>query len=174
MSLALVSIRRSVSVMQRRPVERARQYPHVLDGAAFQHPTEVNLALAVVLRAERRPRCHHCARLRPSPKAASTLARAEFYRRQIGRAQGADIVQDGNDDEGNRVRWSSREITPGSFVLGAASARRMAAQVGHSQAEFHARRVKNQAHLFNPLLTAIRNYDERDCSMSPAGMGARP
>ena len=39
----------------------------------------------------------------------------QVYRRQIGRACGNDIVQDGKDDDGNAVRWSFSEITPNSF-----------------------------------------------------------
>ena len=37
------------------------------------------------------------------------------YRRQVGRAQGNDIVQEGNDDTGAAVRWRFTEITPDSF-----------------------------------------------------------
>jgi hypothetical protein len=39
----------------------------------------------------------------------------QFYRRQIGRARGSDIVQDGEDDAGLPVRWSFTAITPDSF-----------------------------------------------------------
>jgi hypothetical protein len=39
----------------------------------------------------------------------------QLYRRQIGRARGNDIVQDGKDDRGAPVRWSFSEITPNSF-----------------------------------------------------------
>src|SRR3954471_7423640 len=39
----------------------------------------------------------------------------QFYRRQLGRAEGADIVQDGTDEAAKPVRWSFREITPRSF-----------------------------------------------------------
>jgi hypothetical protein len=39
----------------------------------------------------------------------------QFYTRQIGRAQGKDIVQDGKNDKGETVRWSFTEITPNSF-----------------------------------------------------------
>lgn len=39
----------------------------------------------------------------------------QFYARQIGRADGRDIVQDGTDDSGDAVRWSFRDITPASF-----------------------------------------------------------
>ncbi len=37
------------------------------------------------------------------------------YRQQIGRRQGADIVQEGATDTGALSRWSFTEITPGSF-----------------------------------------------------------
>jgi hypothetical protein len=39
----------------------------------------------------------------------------QLYRRQICRARGNDIVQDGQDDKGAAVRWSFSEITPNSF-----------------------------------------------------------
>lgn len=39
----------------------------------------------------------------------------QFYTRQIGRARGNDIVQDGQDNAGASVRWSFTEITPESF-----------------------------------------------------------
>jgi len=39
----------------------------------------------------------------------------QLYRRQIGRAHGSDIVQDGKDDAGSAVHWSFTEITPDSF-----------------------------------------------------------
>lgn len=39
----------------------------------------------------------------------------QVHRRMIGRAEGADIVQDGTDEAGHPVRWSFREITPASF-----------------------------------------------------------
>src|SRR6516165_10233550 len=48
-----------------------------------------------------------------SCRASSTARRC--YRRQIGRAHGDDIVQEGNDDTGAAVRWSFTEITPTSF-----------------------------------------------------------
>src|SRR5262252_10455765 len=51
------------------------------------------------------------------------------YRRQIGRAHGDDIVQEGNDDTGAAVRWSFTEITP-SHSVGAANTRPMAAPIG--------------------------------------------
>jgi hypothetical protein len=38
-----------------------------------------------------------------------------FYARQIGRARGKDIVQDGTDGAGNPIRWSFTEITSDSF-----------------------------------------------------------
>jgi len=39
----------------------------------------------------------------------------QLYRRQIGRARGSDIVQDGEDENGAPVRWSFTEIAPDSF-----------------------------------------------------------
>ena len=40
----------------------------------------------------------------------------QFYTRQIGRAQGDDIVQIGKNAAGETARWSFREITPDSFL----------------------------------------------------------
>jgi hypothetical protein len=64
----------------------------------------------------------------------------QYYTRQIGRARGNDIVQDGKDNAGVPLRWSFTEITPDSFHWigerspdGGASWRR--------QVEFFARRV---------------------------------
>jgi hypothetical protein len=39
----------------------------------------------------------------------------QYYTRQIGRAQGNDIVQEGSTDSGMRVRWRFVEIAPRSF-----------------------------------------------------------
>ena len=39
----------------------------------------------------------------------------QFYTRQIGRARGSDIVQEGKNDPGQKVRWSFVEITSDSF-----------------------------------------------------------
>ncbi len=39
----------------------------------------------------------------------------QYYTRQIGRAHGNDIVQDGKLENGDAVRWSFSEITPNSF-----------------------------------------------------------
>ena len=39
----------------------------------------------------------------------------QVYTRQIGRAQGDDIVQLGNNDAGEPIRWSFSAITPDSF-----------------------------------------------------------
>jgi hypothetical protein len=64
----------------------------------------------------------------------------QVYRRQIGRARGNDIVQDGTDDAGAAVRWSFTEITPNSFHwLGERSPDGGA--TWELQAEFFARRV---------------------------------
>jgi hypothetical protein len=40
----------------------------------------------------------------------------QYYTRQIGRAVGRDIIQDGKTDDGTPVRWSFTEITPDSFL----------------------------------------------------------
>ena len=61
-------------------------------------------------------------------------------RRQIGRAQGSDIVQLGKNDAGEAVRWSFTEITPASFRwLGERS--RDDGKSWQLQAEFLARRA---------------------------------
>src|SRR5215208_802085 len=39
----------------------------------------------------------------------------QYYTRQIGRARGNDIVQDGKNDADDAVRWSFIERTPDSF-----------------------------------------------------------
>lgn len=66
----------------------------------------------------------------------------QLYTRQIGRARGNDIVQDGTADNGDAIRWSFTEITPDSFrwrgerlTDGGATWR--------LQSEFLARRVKD-------------------------------
>jgi len=40
----------------------------------------------------------------------------QYYARQIGRARGRDIVQEGRNDLGEATRWSFIEITPDSFI----------------------------------------------------------
>jgi hypothetical protein len=63
----------------------------------------------------------------------------QFYARQIGRPQGDDIVQEGQDGDGNVLRWRFTEITPGSFHwLGERQAGDGSWQL---QAEFFARRL---------------------------------
>jgi hypothetical protein len=39
----------------------------------------------------------------------------QFYTRRIGRAHGADIVQEGTNDAGDATRWSFSEIAGASF-----------------------------------------------------------
>jgi len=39
----------------------------------------------------------------------------QFYARQIGRARGKDIVQEGTDAAGAGIRWTFTDITPTSF-----------------------------------------------------------
>ena len=64
----------------------------------------------------------------------------QFYTRQIGRAQGNDIVQIGKNDAGESVRWSFTEITPPSFHwIGERS--RDDGKTWQLQAEFFARRI---------------------------------
>jgi hypothetical protein len=64
----------------------------------------------------------------------------QVYTRQIGRARGDDIVQEGKDDVGTAVRWSFTEIRPNSFHwLGERSSDGGA--TWKLQVEFFARRV---------------------------------
>lgn len=63
----------------------------------------------------------------------------QSYTRQIGRAQGADIVQVGKDGGGADVRWSFTDITPDAFRwLGERSLD--GGETWHLQVEFHVRR----------------------------------
>jgi hypothetical protein len=39
----------------------------------------------------------------------------QYYTRQIGRARGNDIIQEGTNDAGEGLRWSFTDITPDSF-----------------------------------------------------------
>jgi hypothetical protein len=64
----------------------------------------------------------------------------QVYRRQIGRARGDGIVQDGKDDDGKAVRWSFSEITPSSFRWRGERSLDGGA-TWQLQAEFFARRV---------------------------------
>ena len=64
----------------------------------------------------------------------------QFYTRQLGRAQGSDIVQIGTNDSGVTLRWSFTDITPDTFRwLGESSPDD--GKSWHLQAEFHARRA---------------------------------
>ena len=64
----------------------------------------------------------------------------QYYTRQIGRARGNDIVQDGKNDAGDAVRWSFTERTSDSFRwLGERSLDGGA--TWQLQAEFFVRRV---------------------------------
>ena len=62
----------------------------------------------------------------------------QVYSRQIGRANGDDIVQLGKNDAGDDVRWSFSQITPHSFRWRGERLRDGAWQL---QAEFFARRT---------------------------------
>lgn len=64
----------------------------------------------------------------------------QFYTRQIGRARGKDIVQEGIAGVGVGMRWSFTDIAPDSFRwLGERSLDGGASW--HLQADFYARRV---------------------------------
>jgi hypothetical protein len=39
----------------------------------------------------------------------------QYFARQIGRARGKDIVQEGRNDAGDTLRWSFTDIAPSSF-----------------------------------------------------------
>jgi len=63
----------------------------------------------------------------------------QVYTRQLGRAQGNDIVQIGKNDSGVMLRWSFTDITADTFRwLGESSPDD--GKSWHLQAEFHARR----------------------------------
>jgi hypothetical protein len=65
----------------------------------------------------------------------------QLYLRQLGRAQGKDIVQEGKAADGALTRWTFREITPESFHwLGERSADEGA--TWQLQVEFFARRAR--------------------------------
>ena len=64
----------------------------------------------------------------------------QFYSRQIGRAQGDDIVQLGTNDAGEAVRWSFTAITPVSFRW-TGERSRDDEKTWQLQAEFFARRA---------------------------------
>lgn len=64
----------------------------------------------------------------------------QLYLRQVGRRQGADIVQDGQLPDGRLMRWSFSEITADSFVWRS----QVSADAGATwrmNVEFRARRV---------------------------------
>ena len=65
----------------------------------------------------------------------------QFYARQIGRAVGADIVQDGADGAGHPIRWRFTEILCDSFLwIGERSSDGGA--TWQRQTEFRARRER--------------------------------
>ncbi len=64
----------------------------------------------------------------------------QAYNTLVGRQAGPDIVQDGKDDDGARIRWTFTEITPRSFRwLGEIS--RDEGRTWRLQAEFFAQRA---------------------------------
>ncbi|HET9618035.1 MAG TPA: hypothetical protein VFP74_12785 [Pseudolabrys sp.] len=64
----------------------------------------------------------------------------QYYTRQLGRARGRDIVQEGTTGEGVPVRWSFTEITPDSFRWRGERSLD-GGKTWHLQADFRARRV---------------------------------
>jgi hypothetical protein len=64
----------------------------------------------------------------------------QYYTRQVGRARGKDIVQEGRLEDGAAIRWSFTEIEPDAFRwLGERS--RDGGASWQLQADFRARRV---------------------------------
>jgi hypothetical protein len=64
----------------------------------------------------------------------------QYYSRQIGRAQGSDIVQLGKNDAGETLRWSFTQITPDSFRWTGERSRNDG-ETWQLQADYRARRV---------------------------------
>jgi hypothetical protein len=64
----------------------------------------------------------------------------QLYLRQLGRARGNDIVQEGKSDDGATIRWSFLDITRDSFRWTGERSRDGGA-TWQLQAEFHARRA---------------------------------
>jgi hypothetical protein len=64
----------------------------------------------------------------------------QLYMRQVGRARGRDIVQEGQSDKGVPMRWSFVDIAPDSFRwLGERSLDGGASW--HLQSQYRAKRV---------------------------------
>ena len=64
----------------------------------------------------------------------------QLYTRQLGRARGSDIVQEGAAADGTPLRWSFNEITPDAFRWRGESSLDGGAS-WHLQADFRARRA---------------------------------
>ena len=64
----------------------------------------------------------------------------QYFTRQLGRARGRDIVQEGTTGEGVPVRWSFTDITPDSFRWRGERSLD-GGKTWHLQADFRARRV---------------------------------
>jgi len=65
----------------------------------------------------------------------------QYYTRQLGRAEGRDIVQHGRFDDATTIRWRFTEITPDSFHWIGDRSRDDGAS-WQVQADFRARRIK--------------------------------
>ena len=76
----------------------------------------------------------------------------QYFTRQVGRAKGKDIVQEGRNDAGEPIRWSFTDITPDSFCwIGERSLDDGA--TWHLQARFLARRTTLPA--MKPMLDHV-------------------
>jgi hypothetical protein len=65
----------------------------------------------------------------------------QYFTRQLGRARGSDIVQEGQNAAGETLRWSFTDITPDRFRwLGEIS--KDGGRTWRLQAEFQVRRIK--------------------------------
>jgi hypothetical protein len=123
---------------------------HTPDGATHERQGDIVFAWALEGRAIvdvwRLPDFFHGVTLRIYDPAIDAWhivwsdAMRQYFNRQIGRAQGRDIVQVGTSDDGADTRWSFTDITPDSFRwLGERSTDGQKSWV--LQADFHCHRV---------------------------------
>jgi catechol 2,3-dioxygenase-like lactoylglutathione lyase family enzyme len=103
-----------------------------------------------------------------------------YYARQIGRAHGGDIVQEGKTDQGALTRWSFTEITPASFRWRGEHSRDAGAS-WQLQADIHACRAASQGkftrsqamldHVSIGVRDIARAKKFYDCALQPLGYG---
>jgi catechol 2,3-dioxygenase-like lactoylglutathione lyase family enzyme len=98
----------------------------------------------------------------------------QYFTRQIGRAKGADIVQEGRNDAGESTRWSFTEITTNAFRwIGERSLDDGA--TWHQQAVFLARRanVPDNKPMLDHLSIGVRDLSAAkrfyDAALQPLG-----